>query len=101
MSRRMLEKEMKKREHEDIINMLYEEEEKNSAETRLRNESLEKQRAAKDLLEDMVRQKKAIAERKVQNAAVDKAFAQYIEKQNQIASKQEQEKQETRRRLGK
>ena len=100
MARRMLDEEMKRREREDIINTVYEEEEKNSVQAKLRNESLEKQRLAKDLLHDMQRQKKAIAERKVQDAAVDNAFAQYIDDQNQIALKQEQEKNQTKRLLG-
>ncbi|XP_033208705.1 meiosis-specific nuclear structural protein 1-like isoform X2 [Belonocnema kinseyi] len=100
MAVRMLDEEMKKREREDIINTAYEEEEKSSMQAKLRNESLEKQRQAKDLLEDMLRQKKAIVELKVQNSADDNAFAQYIAEQNQIAINREQEKDQTRRRLG-
>lgn len=100
MAEKLLGEEKKRMEREDIINTLHEEEKKISMQAKLRKQSLEKQRLAKELLEDMLRQKKAINERKAKKIALDNDFTQYIVEQNRIDIKQEQDKIQERRLRG-
>lgn len=97
---KILDDEKKRMEREYIINTLHDEEEKITMQAKLRKQSLEKERLAKELLEDMLRQKKIKDERKAHDVAVDNDFTQYIVEQNQIGVKQEKDKIQDRRLQG-
>ena len=96
----MLEKERSKRERQDIINELLNEEQATELQNRTINAAIEKNRIAKELLDDMMRQKLLIEERKANEIEIERSFGEYLKKERDKSIIADNRKAEERRKRG-
>ncbi|XP_078032780.1 uncharacterized protein LOC144467735 [Augochlora pura] len=89
--------EFKRLERETICRDLYLAEKENKLANEVIRLALQKKHTAKELMQDMVRQRRFAAEKKAKDDAVDAAFARYLAEERKKLETAEKEKEEKRR----
>ncbi|XP_076758709.1 uncharacterized protein LOC143428023 [Xylocopa sonorina] len=94
---KLTEEERKRREREELCRELYLAEKENELSKETIKMAMEKKRISKELLKDMARNQRAMAERKAKENAIDAAFAKYLADEQRKQQEKERQKEETRR----
>ncbi|XP_076241873.1 uncharacterized protein LOC143183931 [Calliopsis andreniformis] len=97
LAKQLKEEERKKLEREDICRELYLAEKESELTNKAIKLALDKKHSAKELLQDMVRHQKVIAEKKAKEDAIDAAFAQYLAEEQRNVDEKEKRKEQARR----
>nr|XP_034179529.1 vicilin-like seed storage protein At2g18540 [Osmia lignaria] len=93
LSEKLMEEERKKMEREEICRELYLAEKEAELAREAMKLATNKKRTAKELLQDMAKHQKAVAEKKAKESEIDAAFAKYLaeERRNQNEKKRQEE----------
>ncbi|CAL7938364.1 unnamed protein product [Xylocopa violacea] len=94
---KLTEEERKRREREELCRELYLAEKENELSKETIKLAMEKKRIAKELLRDMARNQRAMAEKKAKENAIDTAFAKYLADEQRKQEEKERQKEEMRR----
>ncbi|KOX72335.1 hypothetical protein WN51_01433 [Melipona quadrifasciata] len=97
MMSKLMEEEHKRVEREEICRGLYLAEKEHERADEAIKEALKKKRTARELLQEMARTQKAVAERKAKEHAIDAAFTKYLADEQKKQEEKERLKEQTRR----